>query len=195
MSSPPDSLPAQVQEALRRGNVMEAIKLLRASGNFGLKEAKELLEAHQRGAAGSKPPPPRAAATAPGTIPPSVADAMQKGNKLEAIGLLRQQAGLGLKEAREAIELQAHVRATPGGLSPGQVPDSTVGRWVTLGILLASAIALVYFLAGCAAINFGNPILAFRDSRTGAYPTHFRALRHIRIHGLNSLLSPAVQLI
>ena len=37
----PSSLPAPVLEALKRGQLLEAIKLLRSSG-FGLKEAKDV---------------------------------------------------------------------------------------------------------------------------------------------------------
>ncbi len=39
--------PPQVTQALERGDLMGAIKLLRASG-FGLKEAKDVLDAHVR---------------------------------------------------------------------------------------------------------------------------------------------------
>jgi hypothetical protein len=36
--------------------------------------------------------------------PESVAEALQKGNKIEAIKRLREQTGLGLKDAKEAVE-------------------------------------------------------------------------------------------
>jgi ribosomal protein L7/L12 len=153
-----------VLEALRRGNTIEAIKLLRASGNFGLKEAKALLEAFQRSQAAQDriEPKPGQAALKPnqahrqpgqpdvksrGTVPPTVADALKQGNKLEAIRRLREQTGMGLKEAKDAVELQAHVhQGTPGGLSPGQVPDSPRALWWTVALLAVAAAFLAYFL-------------------------------------------------
>jgi len=46
MAFPPPPLPPQVQQALQRGNQIEAIKLLRAATGLGLKEAKQLIDAH-----------------------------------------------------------------------------------------------------------------------------------------------------
>jgi hypothetical protein len=40
------SLPADVIEALRHGNKIEAIKLLRAASKLGLAEAKSVIEGH-----------------------------------------------------------------------------------------------------------------------------------------------------
>jgi polar amino acid transport system substrate-binding protein len=72
----------------------------------------------------------------------------------------------------------------PGGLSPGQVPDSPRSLWWTVALLLIGAAFLGYALLGCAAvagapvaelapsgklraaINFGNPILAMKDAAT-----------------------------
>jgi hypothetical protein len=46
--NPPDPtsapLPAEVRAALEKGHWVEAIKLLRASGGMGLKEAKDLID-------------------------------------------------------------------------------------------------------------------------------------------------------
>ena len=162
MSGPADFLPPKVQDALRRGNLIEAIKLLRASGNFGLKEAKELIEAFQRSQAGQVEPKPRQADLRPNqgerkpgpsevkskaAMPATVADALKQGNRIEAIRRLREQTGMGLKEAKDAVELQAHVhQSTPGGLSPGQVPDSPRALWWTVGLLVVAAAFLAYFL-------------------------------------------------
>ena len=49
MSIPASGLPANVLDALRRGDVIEAIKLLRASTGLGLKEAKDAIDQHLRG--------------------------------------------------------------------------------------------------------------------------------------------------
>ncbi|MBX3332408.1 MAG: hypothetical protein KF722_18570 [Nitrospira sp.] len=49
MSSKPrrsTDLPKAAVEALRHGNLIEAIKVVRQEGNVGFKEAKEVVEAH-----------------------------------------------------------------------------------------------------------------------------------------------------
>ena len=46
MPTPNLPLPPKVLEALRRGQMIEAIKLLRASTGLGLKEAKDWVDAH-----------------------------------------------------------------------------------------------------------------------------------------------------
>lgn len=46
-----------------------------------------------------------------GEMPPEVIAALGRGHKIEAIKLLRESRGLGLKEAKEAVE--AHVREQP----------------------------------------------------------------------------------
>ena len=53
-------LPEKVLEALRRGQPIEAVKLLRESGGIGLKEAVEAIDAQRR----KKPAPPAIAAPA-----------------------------------------------------------------------------------------------------------------------------------
>ncbi len=133
------TLPQSVIEALNKGNLLEAIKLLRSSG-IGLKEAKEALEAY----AGGKPPPhaPTFSGVPMGqSLPPQVAQALQQGNKIEAIRLMREQTGLGLKESKDAVE--AHRQFPPriaDELSPGQVGDTGSGIWWVIGLVLVCVV-------------------------------------------------------
>jgi hypothetical protein len=65
---------------------------------------------------------------------------MRAGNKIEAIRLLREQTGMGLKEAKEAVE------ASPAAskYSPGEVPRRFRLSWlVAVGLAL---LALYFFL-------------------------------------------------
>lgn len=184
MPDPAPSLPQPVQDALQRGNLVEAIKLMRADTGLGLKETKDALEAYMRG----EPP---ATGFAPKTLPvgaplpAQVQQALDQGNKIEAVRRLRGLTGMGLKEAKDAVEAGAVESRTAAseGLSPGQVRGSNGIWWwlVALALLAAAAFALL----GCAAappapaaelapsgrlkaaINFGNPILAVKDSATG----------------------------
>ena len=63
MADLPRQLPPDVAAALQRGNLIEAIKLLRSKYNIGLAEAKALLEALQKQA------PAAAASSTKGTSP------------------------------------------------------------------------------------------------------------------------------
>jgi len=132
------TLPPAVIEALRKGNLMEAIKLLRSSG-IGLQEAKDAIEAHARG----KPAPhaPTFSAASMGqSLPPDVVDALQKGQKIEAIRIMREQTGLGLKEAKDSVEGYQQLYRPADGLSPGQVGDTGSGIWWVIGLVLVCVV-------------------------------------------------------
>lgn len=49
MSRPNPPLPPDVQAALQAGKLIEAIKLLRTHAKLGLKESKDLIDAHRLG--------------------------------------------------------------------------------------------------------------------------------------------------
>jgi polar amino acid transport system substrate-binding protein len=179
------SLPQPVQNALQRGNLVEAIQLMRAGTGLGLKETKDALEAYMRGEPSATGFTPKALpAGAP--LPAQVQEALDQGNKIEAVRRLRGLTGMGLKEAKDAVEAGGIGPGTGAGegsgasegLSPGQVSSSN-GLWWWLAALVALALA-AFALLGCAtkppapvaelapsgklraAINFGNPILAVR---------------------------------
>jgi hypothetical protein len=97
-----NSLPPQVLEALKRGNKIEAIKLLRAVMSVGLAEAKSVVEAHDRMSGDSAP------RAKPKAAPPSMA----------------------------SKHTSAYIRARDDDLSPGEVPRSSASP---LGIVVAIA--------------------------------------------------------
>ena len=88
---------AEVRASLANGRKIEAIKLYRELTGVGLKEAKEAVEAMM-------------AAPSAAPVPSSNLDLepvralMIKGRKIEAIKLYRELTGVGLKEAKEAVE-------------------------------------------------------------------------------------------
>ena len=140
---PASALPAAVRDALQRGRVLEAIKLMRAASGLGLAEVKQALEDYQRGklpsgsASTSASPSafPQALAGAP--LPPDVLEALQRGNKIEAIRRLRVQTGLGLKESKDAVDAYRLLHPEAGDLSPGQVRSSEGGLWWAVALALA----------------------------------------------------------
>lgn len=131
-------LPDDVREALEQGNKIEAIKRLRESTGIGLKEAKDLVENHGRGTVQNIPDILPDAA--------SVADALQKGNKIEAIKRLRQQTGLGLKDAKDAIDsLQKNDGFKNDDISQGKNTSVKASfRWLIA--LAIAGLAVFYFL-------------------------------------------------
>ena len=173
------TLPPDVLEALQNGRTIDAIKRLRKHKNFGLAEAKAALEAYARSRAGEL-----AAMNAPAAeafrqdagrvLPPAVVEALQRGDKMAAVKLLRERTGLGLKAARERIEqagFQAsgfpaaassaapaaqphldhrieaprdHLAPRANGLAPGEVPRSNGAFWLVL--LLLALVAGYYLL-------------------------------------------------
>ncbi len=125
-------LPPNVLAALQRGESIEAIKLLRSQRNLGLKEAKELLDAHQHGSSATPSEPSMSS-----SLPPAVIEAMQRGRKIEAIRLLRAASGMGLKEAKEAVEALGP-QANSGVVQPG-----TGNKFIWL-VLLGIAAFMAY---------------------------------------------------
>jgi hypothetical protein len=85
-------------------------------------------------------PPP----TSP--LPDNVLAALQRGNVIEAIKLLREATGLGLKEAKDAVEsFQSGEQGAPGQRSPGEVPKSSVSIWLIAALAALAILAYVFF--------------------------------------------------
>jgi len=137
-------LPANVLEALQRGDTIGAIKLLRQSSGLGLKEAKDIIDLHVSGN------PVFIAPAAPvDSLPAPVRDALSKGNKIEAIRLLREQTGLGLKEAKDAVEAFEDAQpATADGLAPGEVSRSGSRAWPMVLLILVIVAGYYFFGRG-----------------------------------------------
>lgn len=120
MTSPKIDLPAEVQAALERGDKIAAIRLLSQRTGLGLREAMLTLgeEATIRETTAT---PPSQSITISGKLPPDVLEALGKGDKIEAIKRLRDATGLGLKEAKYAVD------AVTETLAAGK--PSVSGRW------------------------------------------------------------------
>jgi hypothetical protein len=147
-SAPSPTLPQPVQDALQRGNLVEAIKLMRAGTGLGLKETKDALETYMRGEpapAGFAPMSLPAGAPLPATVQ----EALNQGNKIEAVRRLRGLTGLGLKEAKDAVDAAGVGQGQSADLSPGQVRSSN-GLWWWLAALAVMALG-AFALLGCAA--------------------------------------------
>ena len=127
-------LPPDVVAAIRSGHTIKAIKLLRESRGMGLYEAKEAVDAYARSSAASRP------TSNTNDFPAEVVAAIQSGRKLHAIKLLREVRGVGLKEAKHAVE--AYMQANP---SPIQPSDSSGGTLFYIVLFLAIAYVAYQF--------------------------------------------------
>lgn len=77
-------------------------------------------------------------------LPSTVQEALHRGNKIEAIKRLREHDGIGLKEAKDAVE--AFERDMPGMVgahSPGEVSRAGGRIWLAV---VAVLVAVVVFL-------------------------------------------------
>lgn len=133
-------LPADVLDALRRNNTIEAIKLLCNSTGLGLKESKDLIDDYLRGNQ-----TPIVAATSAIALPISVEEALNRGNKIEAIRLLRELTGLGLKEAKDAVETAHRDPDTMNEmLAPGEIPKTSNLVWPLAGLAVVVLIGYCF---------------------------------------------------
>lgn len=127
-------------------NKIEAIRLLRDRTGMGLADAKEAVEAGHL--------PDKAHAPAPRALqqlPAAATALLREGNKIEAIKLIRQAGGLGLKEAKELADAAEREFAALSGagseaLGPGQVPRTRFTPVLVASIAVAAAAAAWFAL-------------------------------------------------
>lgn len=89
-------------------------------------------------------------AAPPAFLPQKAADALRRGNKIEAIKVVREATGMGLKESKDYVE--AAVAADPALFAQYQAstPSGNAGTFVVILalVVLAAAGAVVFFVAG-----------------------------------------------
>jgi len=97
-------LDESVRALVTKGRKIEAIKLYREAAGVSLKEAKETVEDIASGAlpGGAGPASIQAQSTADWMS--QVRALLQAGKKIEAVKLYREMAGVGLKEAKDAVD-------------------------------------------------------------------------------------------
>jgi ribosomal protein L7/L12 len=95
-----------VSELLARGNKIGAIKLVREQTGLGLKEAKDYVDALEAGTAPALPvvSPPAPSALSGEALEQEARALVERGNKIGAIKLVREQTGLGLKESKDYVD-------------------------------------------------------------------------------------------
>ncbi|MFZ2096485.1 MAG: ribosomal protein L7/L12 [Anaerolineales bacterium] len=162
-----------IKEMALAGNKMIAVKALRDVYEISLPQARELVEAMARGETVDTslfPLVPTASMASP-TLDPStmqrLLDLIRSGEKIEAIKLFRQATGVGLKDAKDAIDgMEISISASPVGMNAdmssglNSLPKQTVKRnnnWATAGcILFLLLVTVVPILIGMA--SQGGPL-------------------------------------
>ena len=81
------------------------------------------------------------------SLPSSVIEALQAGNKIQAIKLLREQTAMGLKEAKDIIDaFECEPAEEIFDLAPGEVPKAKKTSWRLIGLLIAICFSAYCFL-------------------------------------------------
>lgn len=104
-------LDAEIRALLAEGRKIDAVKRLREETGIGLAEAKDAVEALERGG------PPSAGEPGESSVDAEIVALMEQGRKIDAINAYRGQTGCGLKEAKDAVEALAadHRIVAPSG--------------------------------------------------------------------------------
>ena len=131
-----NSLDGRVLALVRIGRKIEAIKLYRDVTGAGLKEAKDAVEALERD--GALPPQRAESATRPGVDNAEILELLRAGQKIRAIKLYRERTGVGLADAKNAVEALAREEGLPvGGSGCGSAVLSLLAIALVLGYLAA----------------------------------------------------------
>jgi hypothetical protein len=150
MAAPSYPLPLRAVDALRRGDTVEAIKILRAETALDLKSAKNIVDAFRRGemVTVSRLPPAH-------TESRSAAEARHVVAQTGVAEGMREASGFGLAQAQDALAT-SRFRDHPtgvGGRSPGETPRTgPLLRWIA--IIALAGYALYSFLLR--SVHFGG---------------------------------------
>ncbi len=150
MSTPSDQVQDVLRDALAlisSGKKIEAIKLLRERFGLGLKEAKDMADGLEKGRSTEFSVTFQPKAPLSIDRESEVRRLLAAGNKIEAIKLIRQMTGLGLKEAKDAAEAMEAGRPftlpqpSAAAISPAvrpAVPLAQADAWTEIDQLLRS---------------------------------------------------------
>jgi ribosomal protein L7/L12 len=142
--SPLQDLLDGIRAHIAAGRKIEAIKLYREATGAGLAEAKRAVELIEAG----KPPASDAnASLGEDWTPHAVSDLVRQGRKIEAIKRYREATGLGLKEAKDAVDALERQVNPSAVLARDAAMRRTLRFLVPALLILAGAVALAFSLS------------------------------------------------
>lgn len=141
------NIPDQALEHARRGEIVEAIKVVREQTGLGLKEAKDAIDGYLRnpgqssGVAGSAGKPDNLEVSSLALY------ALENGRLIDAIKHVRADTGLGLKDAKEHVErlLDRDAALNARFKAAAAVESRRVARKLVFVIVLSGLVAVGYF--------------------------------------------------
>lgn len=139
MNSRPSPLPQAAKLTADRGELVAAIQITQDVMGVTLQEAQQAVHAYIRGASKDY------AQTTDHRIPPHALASLQRGNVIEAIKHTREATGLGLKEAKDAVE--RYVAENPH-LAPRRDTTLRSGNANLAPIVATLVIGIVIVLVG-----------------------------------------------
>jgi ribosomal protein L7/L12 len=145
------ALPAEALAAITRGQLGEAIRIVRQATGLGLQDARELVDAHRGDAPQAADPQlddklEEIAREHGVTIPSTAVAALNRGNVIEAIKLVHQSNRIGLDQARDAVRDHAGNSLPLGARkAPTVSMESNRHGWLW-ALLLLGAIAAAWVL-------------------------------------------------
>lgn len=147
-SFPPGQLPAEAAAAVSRGQLIEAIKIVRERHGLGLKEAKDLVDRYRSDAIPASvviaTTEVQALEAPGGQVPKAALEALARGDLADAVKIMQETGGLGLKQALAVIE--THKRRSPQRTPTVAAGDNGSG-WLWMAILLAALVGVYFWLA------------------------------------------------
>ena len=82
-------------------------------------------------------------------ISDQVIAAVDAGRKIEAIKILREETGLGLKEAKDVVDSLARAKRGESGETPGMTEEGGAGGMIKMIVVIAVVLGVYfYFFAG-----------------------------------------------
>jgi len=136
------SVPQSVLDHIAAGRKIEAIKEVRALTGYGLREAKETVEAIQRGDLGSlqvhHQPDLSSERSDPNELATRVFSLVQDGRKIQAIKEVKDATGVGLAEAKQIVEQVEAGQSLNDPSSPQQATSRRAARLVVIAALLVA---------------------------------------------------------
>jgi ribosomal protein L7/L12 len=127
-----------IKAQIAAGNMIAAIKLYRDATGAGLAEAKQAVELIAAG----KPPPTGAAPSLSADAMEQVSALLMSGKKIEAIRVYRTAVGVGLKDAKDAVDA-LEVQLNPAAATTRDA--ARVRRLVVVAALIVVGLALLVF--------------------------------------------------
>ena len=125
-----DSFEEEIRRLLESGNKIFAIKRYREETGVGLAEAKAAVELLEADGSFSKPVQPDNP-----HVRSEIVSLLGRGEKIKAIKVYREQFGVGLKEAKEAIDFIGEQNGIPSSSGYGCLSVILLGITVIVGLL------------------------------------------------------------